>query len=407
MGIWGIAMHAQMIGLDLLSGKSEIEVPFTLKQGFIVVNIKLDNKIPLDFILDTGAEHSVLFHRAYTDLLGMPYSKRIQIRGSDLDLPQYALISRNAIINLASKAVVKRDLLVLEENIQLFQESLGFPIDGIIGGSFYRGLVINIDYKRKKLRFYNPDKFKMKRSGFTEIDIEILRNKPYITTKTSINQNSISYTKLLIDTGAGIPLLLHANTDSTLVLPNIVINGTIGQGLGGNLEGFIGKVHKFEMDIFEFPEILALFQDFDDQIEHNRPSKIFRNGIIGNLLLSRFEIFIDYLREKLYLKPIGKFNKDFDYDKSGLVIFALGKNLNQFYVKEVLPGTPAEEAGIMSGDLIKKIGIFGSNFWSLERITEKLRGKDGKKIKMVIERGGYKIKKTFRLRDLFKNNSPK
>lgn len=407
MGVCAISLQSQMIGLDLLGGKNEIEVPFTLKQGFIVVNIKLDNKLPLDFILDTGAEHSVLFHRAYTDLLGMPYSKRIQIRGSDLDLPQYALISRNAVINIASKAIVKRDLLVLEENLQLFQESLGFPIDGILGGSFYRGLVLNIDYKKRKLRFYNPDKFKMKRTGFTEIDIEILRNKPYITTKTSINPNSSANTKLLIDTGAGIPLLLHADTDSSLILPNIVINGTIGQGLGGNLEGFIGKVHKFEMDRFEFPEILALFQDFDDQLEENRPNKIFRNGIIGNLLLSRFEIFIDYLKEKLYLKPIGKFNKDFDYDKSGLIIFAIGKNLNQFYVKDVLPGTPAAEAGILPGDLIKRIGIFGSNFWSLERINEKLRGKDGKKIRMVIERGGYKIKKTFRLRDLFKNPSPK
>lgn len=402
-----MSISGQMIGLDLLKGKTEIEVPFSLKQGFIVVNIRLDNKLPLDFILDTGAEHSVLFHRAYTDLLGMPYSKRIQIRGSDLDVPQYALISRNAVINLASKAVVKRDLLVLEENLQLFQESLGFPIDGILGGSFYRGLVINIDYKRKKLRFYNPDKFKMNRTGFTKIDIEILRNKPYLSTETAINPGSKTKTKLLLDTGAGIPLLLHANTDTSLILPDIVINGTIGQGLGGNLEGYIGKIHKFEMDKFEFPEILALFQDFDDQIEDNRQSKIFRNGIIGNLLLSRFEIFIDYLRECLYLKPIGKFNKDFDYDKSGLVIFALGKNLNQFYVKDVLPGTPAAEAGILPGDLIKKIGIFGSNFWSLERITEKLRGKDGKKIRMVIERGGYKMKKIFHLRDLFKQKSAK
>jgi hypothetical protein len=43
-----------------------------------------------------------------------------------------------------------------------------------------------------------------------------------------------------------------------------------------------------------------------------------RNGLIGNMLLERFEVFIDFHKAKLYLKAKKNYNKDFEYDKSGM-----------------------------------------------------------------------------------------
>ena len=393
----------QRLGIDILAGKSKVEIPFEMKNGFITVDLNFDNKLPLTFIFDTGADNTILFHKAYADLLGIEYSKKIEIKGSDLRESQYALIARNILLRVQDQIAVPRDVLILEEALQLFQESLGFDIDGILGGSFFRGLVVELDYTKRKIRLYHPTSFVLKKKGYTTFDIEIRANKPYIFTNTMINHQDTLRTKLLIDTGAAIPYLLHANTDSSIVLPDYVINGTIGHGLSGNLVGFMGKIHGLSFGPYSFNNIITLFQDLSDV--ETKHMNLVRNGILGNELLSRFSLYIDYLNKKIHVKPRKRYNKRFKYDKSGLVIFAFGPDLNQFYVKDVFPNTPAAEAGILPGDIIKKVGIWRSGGLTLDKIVELLQRKDGKKVKMKLERNGVVIKKQFILRDLFQESS--
>lgn len=397
-----VLSSGQRLGLDILYGKQVAELPFKLENGFITVKVHFNNTLPLKFIFDTGAEHSILFHRAYADLLQIEYSKRIEIRGSDLSSSQYALIARDVIMRLEDQIPVKRDVLVLEESLQLFQESLGFDIDGIIGGSFFRGLVVQIDYGKEKIKLYHPEKFIPPKKGYSVFDISVKNNKPYFNAQSIMSTNDTLNTKLLIDTGAAIPFLLHSNTDSSIVIPEFVIKGTIGQGLSGTLMGYVGKINELKFGEFNFKQILTLFQDLTFIRKEN--ISLNRNGIIGNELLSRFSIYIDYLREKIYLKAEKKYNQEFEYDKSGLIIFAFGTNLRQFYVKEVFENTPAFEADIRPGDIIKRIGIWRDRSWTLAKITKLMQKRDGKTIRMVIERNGTRINKSFKLRDFFKES---
>ena len=376
-----------------------------MSNGFIIVKLLFGGKLPVKFIFDTGAEHTILFHKSYSDLLRTKYSKRIEIKGSDLRANQYALVARNIKLKLEDQIMVKRDVLVLENFMELFQESLGIDIDGIIGGSFFRAMVLEIDYRKEVIRIFDPNKYKMNKKGYTELDIDVKRNKPYIMASSVFNLSDTIKTKLLLDTGASIPFLLHANTDSALVIPEYVLSGPIGQGITGQLEGYIGKIRGLKFGPFAFNGILTLFQDLP--VANNETFVLTRNGIIGNDLLSRFSVIIHYLREKIYLKPYKKnYNEDFEYDKSGMIIYAIGADLRQFYVKTVIPGTPAYQAGIQTGDIIKKIGMWKDKFWTLEKINNLLQKKDGKKIKMVIERDGEKIKKTFILKDFFSEQVP-
>lgn len=398
--LWLAQVSSQPIGTDLLDGEYSTKIPFKIKNGFIVVKLKFGGELPVNFIYDTGAEHTILFHKSYSDLLGIDYAQRIEIKGSDLNANQYALVARNVNLRLDNQIMVKRDVLILENFMELFQQSLGIDIDGVIGASFFRAMVVEIDYRKNFIKLYDPNRFKMKRKGYTTIDIDIRRNKPYMMASSVFNLNDTIKTKLLIDTGASIPFLLHANTDSALVIPEHVISGPIGQGITGQLEGFIGKIRGLQFGPYQFNGILTLFQDLPT---HEDTSLVLtRNGIIGNDLLSRFSVIIHYLRGKLYLKPYKKkYNEDFDYDKSGMIIYAIGPELNQFYVKTVIPGTPAHEAGILPGDMIKRVGIWKDRFWTLEKLNNHLQKRDGKKIRMVIERYGVRIRKTFRLRDFF------
>jgi C-terminal processing protease CtpA/Prc len=69
-------------------------------------------------------------------------------------------------------------------------------------------------------------------------------------------------------------------------------------------------------------------------------------------------------------------------------------------VQNVLPGSPAAEAGIRRDDQIVGIRNLPAGFFSLSSIQRILQKKPGKKIRIAIRRDGEKIRKTIVLRDL-------
>jgi len=167
--------------------------------------------------------------------------------------------------------------------------------------------------------------------------------------------------------------------------------------------GFLSLSKQFNLtEDFHFQNLLTSYQDFDIEIEDE--INVNRNGLIGNPLLERFHVYIDYVSEKLYLKPNKKkYNKSFKYDKSGLVLYAFGPKLDSYYVKNVIEGSPAEKAGIMAGDKLVRVGWLPAKALSLLKIYKKFQRKPGTSIKLVVERNGTIHKRKLILEDLFKN----
>lgn len=382
---------------SLLDGKRKVTIPFTYVHNFIILKVKLYGVLPVNLIYDTGAEHVIIFKKEYTDLLQASYDKRIPIMGADLSRKIFALITRNASIQLEGLLPKASDLLVLEEDYFKLDEIVGIPIDGLIGGSFFRNLIVNIDYRNYRMTLYDPVNFEIPK-GYMILPIRIKTNKPYIDAETSLQDGTVVKVNLLIDTGAGVPLLLHTNSLASLRLPEHYIRGRLGMGLGGYLEGFIGRINKLRFGELEFPGVLTSFQDIS-QIWLDDQDK-FRNGIIGNQILNRFSLFFDYIHGQLYLKSNSRKNKPFTMDRSGLIIFAFSDNFNQFVVKDVIESSPAAQADIRPDDLIIKIQGFPSHFYSLEEINAMLQRKIGKRVRLVIKRDGQKLKKEFFLREL-------
>jgi predicted aspartyl protease len=385
---------------NLLGTADKIIIPYSYHQGFIIVDVVFQRLLPLKFILDTGAEHTIILKREYADALNLKSSKRIRIYGSDMSKELYALIYRNTFLQMANTQMVRHDVIVLEEDLLLLEEYVGTNVDGILGAEFFKGLILQIDYKKQQIILYNPSLFDYtKISGHHKLDLEISAGKPYLMCTTEIVEGTAIQTRLLVDTGAALTVLFHNNTDSLLIIPELIVKGNLGKGLGGEIEGFTGKVHRLLIDGLEFRNMLSSFQDLDDILIEE--SKVKRNGIIGNLLLERFNVVFDFHKLNLYLKPGKNYNKAFKFDKSGLTVFAFGKELNQYYVKYVMDDSPANEAGILPGDIIRKVGFWSTRWFSLSSLNKKLMGKTGKKITLTLERDGQQLKKEIILRDLF------
>lgn len=394
---FAIPSNAQLMGFKLPPGQDKIEIPFEFRNNFIIVNLIFDDVFPLKFIFDTGSENTILVKKEFTDILNISYERAFRVLGADFEQELVAYLARNINMDLPNLSGQGLDLLVLKDDYFKFEEYTGLKIHGILGMDLFKIFTIQIDYQKQKLTLRRVESF-VPPKKFKPLTIQIHKNKPYLMAAAKIKNDTISKIKLLIDTGASLSLLLHNNSSKDLVVPEKMIPGKIGNGLGGYIQGFIGRINQLSFDEFYFNSVITNFQEIDEGVrEHINFS---RNGILGNEILSRFTVIFDLARSKIYLKPIKKYNKHFKYDRSGITLIASGKELDRFRIKELIPNSPAIEAGLQIGDLVTNVNSFPLGKDDLRRITRLFQKRSGKKIKVVILRKGQRMVFRFRLRDL-------
>ncbi len=375
-----------------------IDIPFSYINSFIIINVVINNTIPLKFIFDTGAEHTIITQKEYTDFLNINYKRRFRLKGADLDQELYALLAQNINFKIDDFTIGKQRIFVLEEDYFRFQEYNGIEIHGILGAHIFKDYLIKINYQKSVLSLFKRKYFENKKNKYHEIAIDVEKNKPFLETQTAINDSSTITTRLLLDTGASIALLLYTDTHPGIHLPENAIEGNLGMGLGGYVKGFLGRVHNQQFGTFNFPSILTNFQKLPNMQDSSYI--VNRHGIIGNILLSRFILVFDLKMEKLYVRPQKSISDAFEFDKSGLTVFATGENLDVFYINNIRKNSPAAEVDIRGGDVILKINWWSAASLKLNEINRILQRKEGKKIRLKILRDGKKIKKQFKLREL-------
>ncbi len=395
-----VSLFGQFQVLQMKDDKKQVEIPFSFVNNFIIIDVVFNKMLPLKFIFDTGAEYSILNKREVAEAMRIPYEKEFRVLGSDMSTELVAYLIRNNHIDMYDMVAPSADMLVLEDDYFRFEEFCGMQIHGILGANFFKHYVVFIDYDRNILTFRHPNHFDATShtKGYQQLPVRTYKNKFYIHTHVQVDPDTILQLSLLMDTGASITTLLHTHTHAKLKPPDNTIEGNIAMGLGGYLKGFLGRIHRLELGTFSFSNIITSFQEITSQQD---TSQLFgRNGIIGNVLLSRFDIILDYPRARMYLKPKKNYNKGFKFDRSGLGIIASGPNLNRYEISHVITNSPAAEAGLQEGDVITRLNFFNSSFYSLSDIIRILQKREGKKIKMVVRRNGEKLTFRFQLRNL-------
>lgn len=392
-------LTAQRLDMKMLGNYKRIEIPFALENDFIVIPVLLNDQVPLRFIIDTGAENTVLLDKAVTDLLDVSYRRKFKVRGADVDTELTAYLATGVNMQLADRLLARnRSVLVLEENYFNFERITGTLIHGILGGDFLMRFVVEFDFRRQLMILHDPSKFKV-RNSYVEASSTFIRNRAYLNTSVGVLREITSERKLLIDTGAGLSLLMHTYPDTTSIdLPLQTIPTFIATGLGGTMEGSVGRSRVVKLGNKRLSNVITYFQEVDTT---GLSFLNEREGILGNRILKRFTLVIDYVRHRVFLRPEGKRWKDkFTYDRSGISLLAGGDDLRKYSVSSVVPDSPADRAGIRVRDRIRAVNGINTNLLTLEGIIRKLEGKPGKRIRIRYYRAGRLEEVTFRLEDL-------
>jgi len=72
-------------------------------------------------------------------------------------------------------------------------------------------------------------------------------------------------------------------------------------------------------------------------------------GLIGNDIMRRFNMIINYPDQIIHIRPNRYFIEPFDYSYTGLAFYLFK---GQVRVEDIMAGSPAEKAGFQPGDII-------------------------------------------------------
>lgn len=388
-----------LLGFRLPEGRNSHTVPFELIDNLIVVDIIMNNTLPLKFIIDTGVRTAILTEKTFTDLLNIQYSRIIKIPVPGTQNIVEAYIAPNISLDMNGMIGKGHALLVLEEDLLELKHILGHNVQGILGYELFSRFIIELNYQNKIMTLYNPKGFAKKNiannNKFKRIPITIEDTKPYCMADVVLKNGTVLRAKLMLDTGASHSILLIQESDSSIELPEPRIYSHIGRGLGGDINGYIGRITSLQFADFKFTDVIATFPE--ERFYNMDTTRVFRNGTLGGGIFSRFRMIFDYVHGYVYLKKNSKFKRTFEYNMSGVVIKAKGLYLNTFEIINVRKNSTADKADIKAGDVITRINGLATFNMQLDEVHSILNSKPNRVLRLDLDRDGQYLVRRFRL----------
>ncbi|QNM86598.1 aspartyl protease family protein [Polaribacter pectinis] len=413
------------------SDSNHEQISFKLINNLIVIPIEI-NGDKLSFILDTGVNKTILFNLTKNDSVGLLNTKKVSLRGLGKGKAVDALLSRNNTFKIKNIVSSNESLYVILKDYFDLSSKMGTTIHGIIGYSLLKDFVVRINYKTKKIDFYNPDTYTYSKCRKCEtIPLLFYRKKPFVNAMVQLDTigNKMTEVKMLIDSGGSDALWLFENSKENIKTPKRFFNDILGEGLSGTIFGNRSRIPQFKIGEFEIENPTVSF--LDSASTHNARKFKQRNGSIGGNILKRFKVWIDYPNKKLVLKKNGSFKNGFNYNMSGLDVVYHGRQLVKekvsqvfktpydrstsdrnsvsfvtrytfnfkpaYIIRKVLQNSAADKVGLMQGDIILSLNGKPSHEFTLNDIINRFQEKDRKKIRITVRRNGEKIKFEFRL----------
>lgn len=394
------AIHLFFTGIMLLAGNSlkaqeefieppsrEItKVPFTqLTGGIVIMQAKLESfPDTLNFILDTGSSGISLDSTTVDYLKLKPTPSDRTIRGiagirkvsflynQKLHFPGLTVDSLNFHIN----------------DYTILTAVYGERIDGIIGYSVLSRYILKVDYDSMRISFCTKGTIRYPRGGYLlKPSINQLVSQPL-----RVRDEKTIYSRFLYDMGAGLCMLLSKEfaEDSNFLSKKRKRFIKEGEGLGGKIDMELMVMREVKIGPYKFKNVPTFI--FDD--ENNVTSYPYMGGLIGNDILRRFNVILNYAKGDIFIIPNRHFNETFDYSYSGIELYFIN---GLIIIGDVAKGSPGEASGLKEGDEV--IGINKNFSQNLNQYKIALQA-PGEKIKIVFRRDGKLMEVEFKVKSI-------
>jgi hypothetical protein len=361
-------------------------IPFEqLTGGVVIIQAFFDNfPDTLNFILDSGSSGISLDSTTAAYLKLKPEATDKTIRGIAGIRKVGFLYKRK----LTFPHLVVDSLDFHVNDYSILTTVYGIQVDGIIGYSLISRYIIKIDYDSLKLDFCSRGTIRYPRGGYLL--------KPILSTLpvnyARVKDGKTLTARFLHDIGAGVCLMLSKDfaEDSSIIGKKRKLWAKEGEGVGGKIDMYLTVVKELKLGPYRFRNVPTYI--FDDV--YNVTSYPYLGGLIGNDILRRFNTIINYEKRDIYLVPNSHYRDPFDYSYSGIELYFVNGSVE---IGDVAKGSPAEQSGLLEGDIVVAIN---NNFsQNLNQYKIALQAAN-EKIRIIIRRNGELMQFDFKVRNI-------
>ncbi|MBC7874036.1 MAG: aspartyl protease family protein [Ferruginibacter sp.] len=390
-----LALGALLLTVKPLAAQEEfIEPPsrditkitFTqLTGGIVILHARFANfPDTLNFILDTGSSGISLDSTTaeYLNLKPIPTERTIRgiagirkvsfLFNQQLHFPGLTVDSLNFHIN----------------DYGILTAVYGERIDGIIGYSILNRYIMKLDYDSMKLTFCTKGPIRYPRGGYL---LKPTINQ-LVAQQLRVRDEETVTSRFLYDMGAGVCMLLTRDfiADSPFLDKRKKRWVKEGEGLGGKIDMELIVMKEIKLGPYRFRNIPVYI--FDDV--NNVTSYPYMGGLIGNDILRRFNVILNYARSDIYLVPNSHFSEAFDYSYSGVELYFID---GLIIVGDVAKGSPAEAAGVKEGDEVLAVNKNFSQNLNQYKIALQV---PNEKVKLIVRRDKMMIEIEFKVKSI-------
>jgi hypothetical protein len=362
-------------------------IPFIqLTGGIIILQAKLDNfPDTLNFVLDTGSS-GISLDSSTVEYFGLkPTPTNQDIRGiagikkvsflynRKLHFPGLSIDSLNFHIN----------------DYTILTQVYGERIDGIIGYSVFRRFILKVNYDSMRITFCTNGTIRYPRGGYL---MKPVINQ-LVTQPLRIKDAKAVHARFLYDMGAGLCMLLSRDfvADSMFLDSRRKHYVKEGEGLGGKIDMELTVIKEIRVGPYRFRNVPILI--FTDETNVTQYPQL--GGILGNDLLRRFNVIINYNKGDIYITPNRHYLENFDYSYSGMELYMIDSRI---IAGDVAKGSPAEEAGVKEGDEVLAVNAnFNQNLNQYKIALQQ----PGEKVKLVLRRNGELVLVQFKIASIY------
>jgi len=355
----------------------------------VMIEASINGKGPFLFYLDSGG-HNIISPRLAREL-GIRIEGQGQSGGAGESRVEQGY-ARVASIGAGGAVLKNQTIAVLETSPP---DVVGELISGILGLEYFERFVTRIDYAANTVTFEAPDHFSAaeRRAAGTPVPFKLYEHMPQVAGRFDDEPALFD-----IDTGSGQTVTMtRPFVERTGLRARYLDAVTMvdGFGTGGASRSTIIRAAKLALG----SEVVLRPAASLSTAQYGAFSDPAYGGNLGNGALRHFTVTFDYPHQTMYLARVAHPDLSaYGYNRTGMVVVL---DNGQLKVVDASPGTPAAEAGIQTGDLLRSVGDVDVARQGLRETKQMLKQVPvGRPLAVTFERAGTQHVVTLTPRDL-------
>jgi hypothetical protein len=353
---------------------ASVSFPFEFLANAVFIPVKVNGKGPYLFYVDTGASDAIIASEEASKF-GVHSKSMGSSMGAGSDSYAMGNVAGTVEFALPGGLTISTDRAVTISMAGTWP-MIGQRVYGNIGREILKHFIVEFDYEKKMITFYDPAKFHYAGKG--------QRFPSPIRGQVVAPGGEPIASEFSVDTGAGGTIVTAPLVKENHLMERVsqkVPSPSHGIGNGVS-DDVVGRITQLRLGTYAVAQpLVALSQDTEGSLAHDA----FVN--MGGNILSRFTVTIDYIHHEVILEPNGHFAEPFAADASGLVVEAHGEDFRTFTVKGVVAGSPSDKAGIKANDIITEIDRAPVGKYALWELQDLLK-ESGTERSITIKRDG-------------------